>query len=213
MINEFGNFLEIPCIEKRAKRIGLLFSNSEISCELNPEDTRDMPDVERNGHIFTDGCGLISESFAKKLTRQHKLSPPYLPSLYVPSVFQIRYKGYKGILMVAKDEDISQRVTEIDQLNFVSRAFNWIKIKLFRNENELKSKVKVIFRKSMKKFTDCPDNTFAIRSYSKPGRSAKLNTELVTLLSTNGIPDNVLIRKQTDYYNFIRNVSTSSGPK
>jgi hypothetical protein len=159
LINSYGNFASIPYVEKRAKRIGLLFSNSNVTCELDPSETRDILDVERGGHIFTDGCGLISESFARKLVGDHKkkLNPPELfqnhSSVYIPSVFQIRYKGYKGILVVAKDEEILRLVNEMQKPGFLSQTFSWLKMKLFTQtgQEKWKNTIKVLFRQSMKK--------------------------------------------------------------
>ncbi len=189
-----------------------------MTCQLDRSETRDILDVERGGHVFTDGCGLISKSFARKLVGDHKkkLNPPEIfqnySSVYVPSVFQIRYKGYKGILVVAKDEEILRLVNEMQNPGFLSRTFSWIKMKFFTQSGQEKCKntIKVLFRHSMKKFDNCPDNTFAILSCSKPGSSAKLNTELVTLLSTNGVPDDVFISQQVTYYEFVRGVSPTS---
>ena len=96
-VENLGNFNKMKSVAKKAKRIGLLFSAAEIACELLPELCEDIPDVTSRDYNFTDGCGLISERFAKMLVR--KIDIRFRNQRYVPSVFQIRYRGYKGVLM------------------------------------------------------------------------------------------------------------------
>jgi len=101
-LNSFGDFSNFNSVAKRAKRIGLLFSAAESSLKLEPENTMDIDDIEdAEGHIFTDGCGLLSLRLAQVLAKRRKII--FHQQRYVPAAFQIRYKGYKGMLMVKKD--------------------------------------------------------------------------------------------------------------
>lgn len=50
-------------------------------------------DSEGNPYCFSDGCGVISPVFAKIIADE-------LDIPYVPSAFQIRYAGYKGMVSV-----------------------------------------------------------------------------------------------------------------
>lgn len=168
-INEFGDFTKIASVAKRAKRIGLLFSAAESTIQLDETKCLDINDVEENGHVFTDGCGLISKKYAKQLSLLSKII--FHDIAYNPSVYQIRYKGYKGVLMLAPN---------------------------------LATKHHVHFRSSMKKFNSCPDDTFSVLDYSKPYTFGYLNGELVTLLSTLGISDQIFIRKQREYFMFLK---------
>lgn len=168
-INELGDFCKIASIAKRAKRIGLLFSAAESYIQLDEKKCLDIDDIEENGHVFTDGCGLISKKYSKQLALLSNIV--FHNSTYTPSVYQIRYKGYKGTLMVVP---------------------------------QLSTNHHIHFRASMKKFTSCPDNTFSVLDYSKPYTFGYLNDELVTLLSTLGISDDILRRKQQEYFTFLK---------
>jgi hypothetical protein len=95
-VEALGDFSKIRSVSKKAKRIGLLFAPAEHVMKLEPDCVEDINDVERNGYIFTDGCGLISKSLAR--TSAKTLKSVYRNTRYLPSVYQIRYRGYKGVL-------------------------------------------------------------------------------------------------------------------
>lgn len=53
-----------------------------------------IEDIERNSYCFTDGCGLVSKGLAKLISeRQEKLD-------FVPSGYQIRMAGCKGLIII-----------------------------------------------------------------------------------------------------------------
>ncbi|KAI1821308.1 RNA dependent RNA polymerase-domain-containing protein [Xylaria intraflava] len=95
-IESFGDFSKMKTVAKKAKRIGLLFSAAQAATKVEPNRCEDIPDVEGDDYIFTDGCGLISPKFAQELSRRLRLS--FRDKRYSPSVFQIRYRGYKGVV-------------------------------------------------------------------------------------------------------------------
>jgi hypothetical protein len=95
-INTMGDLSKLKSVGKKAKRIGLLFSSAEMALELSPDRCEDIDDVELEDYIFTDGCGLISKQLADQLSQRRKIA--YRGQRYHPSVFQIRYRGYKGVL-------------------------------------------------------------------------------------------------------------------
>lgn len=95
-IESLGDFAKIKTVAKKAKRIGLLFSTAEFAIELQPDRCEDIPDVVSKDYIFTDGCGLISRHLANLLVQKARIQ--YRNKTYLPSVFQIRYRGYKGVL-------------------------------------------------------------------------------------------------------------------
>ena len=97
-VENLGDFSKIRSVAKKAKRIALLFSAAEIACIVQSECCEDIPDVASKDYNFTDGCGLISERFAKLLVQMINIR--FRNQRYMPSVFQIRYRGYKGVLMV-----------------------------------------------------------------------------------------------------------------
>ena len=97
-IDGMGGFDKMKTVAKKAKRIGLLFSVAETSCGLEEECYEDIPDIISKDYNFTDGCGLIAGQFAKQLVK--KMDIKFRNQRYIPSVFQIRYRGYKGVLMI-----------------------------------------------------------------------------------------------------------------
>lgn len=67
----------------------------------------------------------------------------------------------------------------------------------------------VQFRDSMKKFTMTSDNhTFSVVDHSEPYSHGRLNNDIIVLLSTLGITNEVLLRKQKEYFNWIDTAST-----
>jgi hypothetical protein len=71
-----------------AKRIGLLYSESQLDYDLDPRWTRDIPDIQSGDEIFSDGCGLISKRLAIQISKKKKIV--FRNFRYTPSVFQIR---------------------------------------------------------------------------------------------------------------------------
>lgn len=53
-VEKFGVF-NMETVAKKAKRIGLLFSTSHVILDIDPSRCRDIADIERESHIFTDG--------------------------------------------------------------------------------------------------------------------------------------------------------------
>ncbi|KAI0407924.1 RNA dependent RNA polymerase-domain-containing protein [Xylaria palmicola] len=98
-IESFGDFGKMKTVAKKAKRIGLLFSSARAAITVEPSRCEDIPDVEDDNYVFTDGCGLVSPTFAQEISRRLRLA--FRDRRYSPSVFQIRYRGYKGV--VTKD--------------------------------------------------------------------------------------------------------------
>lgn len=100
ILSHFGNFEKIQDVAKRAARIGLLFSTAKPACSVPDEQISSVPDVERDKYNFTDGCGFISTECAQRVIETLDLETVYrdIKSPSIPSVFQIRLKGCKGVL-------------------------------------------------------------------------------------------------------------------
>ena len=96
IVESWGDFSSIKSVAKKAKRIGLLFSAAEATIQLQPERCEDISDKQTKDYNFTDGCGLISNHLAKQLVKHIPIT--FRNRKYTPSVFQIRYRGYKGVL-------------------------------------------------------------------------------------------------------------------
>ncbi|CAF4632361.1 unnamed protein product, partial [Rotaria socialis] len=148
--------------------LGQSFSKSLQGIQLENNRRGEIPDLKTKitlgensrEYCFTDGIGIISATFAKKLSQQLKFTQKV-----GPCAFQIRCGGYKGMVCL----DIANRITDSD--------------------------VGVYFRESMKKFDA---NTFSIdvvRTSLSPS-VAYLNRQIILLLSSLGIPDDVFISLQ-----------------
>lgn len=96
---ECAQFASTTSIPKKLKGIGLLFSNAcPTGVDVRSECIEVAEDIlsEDHQYNFTDGCGAIGSELHKLVTEGAKLSS-VLPEGYVPSVLQIRLKGYKGV--------------------------------------------------------------------------------------------------------------------
>jgi hypothetical protein len=88
LIKGLGNFSTIQTPAKCAARIGQAFSDTRDAIHLAPGVVKEMPDVGRDGRVFSDGVGTISkqaleEIWAGLLAGKEKK----------PTVLQIRYQG------------------------------------------------------------------------------------------------------------------------
>jgi hypothetical protein len=66
----------------------------------------------------------------------------------------------------------------------------------------------VHFRDSMRKLKTTADNTFSVVDYSKPYQFARLNNDIVVLLSALGITNEALVAKQDAYFQWIKSART-----
>lgn len=70
-----GNFDSEKNVLKKLARKGQCFSTSKLICKLQKEDVDfGYPDIERNGHCFTDGVGYISPEIALEIAKDFKFS-------------------------------------------------------------------------------------------------------------------------------------------
>lgn len=97
-VEALGDFTKMKTVGKKAKRIGLLFSSAETVMTIDPDRCEDIPDIGSADYVFTDGCGLIAPILTQELARRSRIL--FRDSRYTPSVFQIRYRGYKGVVTV-----------------------------------------------------------------------------------------------------------------
>lgn len=98
MVEKMGDFGKMKTVQKKSKRIGLLFSAAQVAMDIDPKRCEDIPDIETADYVFTDGCGLIAPRLAQDLARRARIT--FRNVRYTPSVFQIRYRGYKGVLTI-----------------------------------------------------------------------------------------------------------------
>lgn len=92
-----GDFLAIRNVAKCAARMGQSFSCSTETLHVYEHEVQNIPDIciNRAGkrYTFSDGIGKISPSLAKRVAAKCKCDT-------VPSAYQIRYGGYKGVVAV-----------------------------------------------------------------------------------------------------------------
>ncbi|KAL4575651.1 hypothetical protein LXL04_022502 [Taraxacum kok-saghyz] len=93
-----GDFSSIKNVAKYAARLGQSFGSSKESLSVPHHEVLKIPDVEvitRNGvkYTFSDGIGKISADFANRVSIKCGYD-------FIPSAFQIRYGGYKGVVAV-----------------------------------------------------------------------------------------------------------------
>ena len=69
---------------------------------MHPQEheARMVADVERNGYCFSDGCGTISPDLAVAVADCLAAQGRLPDGDFVPSAFQIRWRGCKGMLTV-----------------------------------------------------------------------------------------------------------------
>ncbi|KAK5940398.1 hypothetical protein PMZ80_007818 [Knufia obscura] len=91
LIKSLGDFSSIRCPAKCAARIGQAFSETTSAIQIDPSVVRETPDIRAGQHIFTDGCGTISKQTWKLLRGDHSAKDQ-------PTLYQIRYKGAKGMI-------------------------------------------------------------------------------------------------------------------
>ncbi|GBB88560.1 hypothetical protein RclHR1_01510011 [Rhizophagus clarus] len=86
-----GDFTSIKNVAKYAARMGQCFSSTRAILDLPVNNIEEISDVVMNGFNFSDGIGKLSFSLASKISEKLELK-------YIPSAFQFRLAGYKGIL-------------------------------------------------------------------------------------------------------------------
>jgi len=92
-----GEFSQIRNVAKYAARLGLSFGSSTETLSISRDETEMIPDVKVNHgaieYVFSDGIGKISLELARTVAKKcghHSM----------PSAFQIRYGGFKGVVAV-----------------------------------------------------------------------------------------------------------------
>ncbi|KAF5334777.1 hypothetical protein D9611_012906 [Ephemerocybe angulata] len=182
-IYALGDYGRIMNVSKRAKRIGLLFSSAQVDLQLDPKFIADIPDIEIGDEVFSDGCGLMSKRLAITVAKKKKVV--FRGTRYTPTVVQIRYLGYKGVLMLHPKMD-AENVMRDGVTEHIHLAE---------------------FRASMKKFKAVGDNSFSVVGYSKPYSFGRLNNDIVVLISSLGVTNDKFLAKQQAYFDWIQDAT------
>lgn len=90
-----GDFSRIKNVAKYAARLGQSFGSSTETLSVSRYEIEFIEDltVENTEYVFSDGIGKISLEFAKRVAKKCGYDS-------MPSAFQIRYGGYKGVVAV-----------------------------------------------------------------------------------------------------------------
>ncbi|KAF5748191.1 RNA-dependent RNA polymerase 6-like [Tripterygium wilfordii] len=142
-------------IAKCAARMGQCFSSTYATVEVPLTEVTELPDIERNDYVFSDGIGRITPDLAKEVADKLKLGTD------PPSAYQIRYAGCKGVVACWPAQDVG------------------IRLSLRPSMNKFHSKHTILEICSWTKF--------------RPGF---LNRQIVTLLSTLDVPDEIFWNMQ-----------------
>ncbi|KAI1803487.1 RdRP-domain-containing protein [Daldinia bambusicola] len=125
--NWMGNVNHIRVVAKYASRLGQCFSTTRIP-KASPigQAIVHINDIEHNGWCFTDGVGKIAFSRAKFLMQNLDMSRT---AKTLPSVFQFRLGGSKGILVQWPDVPFNEVHLRPSQNKFtaVSKGLEIIK--------------------------------------------------------------------------------------
>lgn len=95
VIKDLGDFTHIRTPARCAARIGQAFSDTRDAISFESgivKDNNELPDVERNDRVFSDGVGTISLEALKDIWE--KLPPGKMK----PTILQIRYQGMSVLL-------------------------------------------------------------------------------------------------------------------
>ncbi|KAI0455740.1 RNA dependent RNA polymerase-domain-containing protein [Xylaria acuta] len=113
-----GDVTHIKVVAKYAARLGQCFSTTRALTDSPiSQSVHEIEDISRNGWCFTDGVGKISPKLAEIVTKRHKLTKKT-----VPSAFQFRLGGSKGLLVVWPDLTFNQVCLRPSQKKFQARS-------------------------------------------------------------------------------------------
>ncbi|KIK67671.1 hypothetical protein GYMLUDRAFT_215812 [Collybiopsis luxurians FD-317 M1] len=91
---------------KYAARLAQAFTATERSVKIRPDEWEIMEDLGRDPYLFTDGVGTISEELGDKIWDALCADRSSGGERAVkPSAYQIRFLGFKGVVVVDKEID------------------------------------------------------------------------------------------------------------
>ncbi|KAF8692039.1 hypothetical protein HU200_039988 [Digitaria exilis] len=151
--------------------MGQCFTSSYPTVTIQPYEEEFIEDVNHNGYNFSDGIGKITPKLALEVAKK-------LPLIdnYVPSAFQIRFAGCKGVVAIWPGKYEGARCISL--------------------------------RPSMKKF-ESAHSVFEVVSWTKL-QPAFLNRQIITLLSTLGVPDTIFWQMKNAMLQHLNRILTHS---
>ncbi|VDM08163.1 unnamed protein product [Wuchereria bancrofti] len=130
-----GDFTASKNVPKLMSRMGQCFTQAQPTIMLKKDDWKVEDDIlggivhPETGEVFnfSDGVGRISKKYADRIAKTLGLCP-------TPSCYQVRFKGFKGVLC------IDPLLDELDQANIVFRKSQ----KKFEEDEESAAEVEVV---------------------------------------------------------------------
>nr|CRZ22694.1 BMA-RRF-3, isoform a [Brugia malayi] len=130
-----GDFTASKTVPKLMSRMGQCFTQAQPTIKLKKDDWKVEDDImggivhPETGEVFnfSDGVGRISKKYADRIAKTLGLYP-------TPSCYQVRFKGFKGVLC------IDPLLDELDQVNIVFRKSQ----KKFEEDDESAAEVEVV---------------------------------------------------------------------
>uniref|UniRef100_A0A183E2Q4 RNA-dependent RNA polymerase n=1 Tax=Gongylonema pulchrum TaxID=637853 RepID=A0A183E2Q4_9BILA len=164
-----GRFTQCS-IPKMMSRMGQCFTQArQCAVKLKRANYNKTYDViggcDTNGsaYVFSDGVGTISIDFARTIALDLGVEN------FIPSCFQVRYRGVKGVLTLDPNLDVRKCWAETNRIADNSRYTN--------RQNNLA----VLFRPSQDKFKAPRDTSIEVVKYSAP-TPVFLNRPLILIL-------------------------------
>ncbi|KAJ2933930.1 hypothetical protein H1R20_g3155, partial [Candolleomyces eurysporus] len=105
--NEIGDFhgtLLMKQPSKYAARIAQAFTSTESSTSIDRLEWEEVEDLGQKPYLFTDGAGTISKNLGDRIWKELCKDGRRSNSIQ-PSVYQIRFLGYKGVVSVDREMD------------------------------------------------------------------------------------------------------------
>ncbi|KAH7727342.1 RdRP1 [Aphelenchoides avenae] len=168
---DLGSF-KIASVPKMMARLGQCFTQAkEVHLDIEREEYADGYDFEGGAnskdepYTFSDGAGRMSYEIASKVACGLELKN------CVPSCFQIRFRGYKGVLSVSPRMDALARwgrANGVKDVFNVSKRDGWLSLHFY-------------YRPSQKKFDAQRDKKLEIVKYSSP-TALCLNRPFINIL-------------------------------
>lgn len=176
IIDKLGNFSDEVKVAKRAARIGLCLTQTYEGEQVLFEKVPDI--VSPTQSILSDGIGRISESYARELAEKNDIR--LHGQRYIPSAFQFRLEGYKGVVVV--DRKLHEKTSKDNRHLLLSH--------------------------SQCKFSNSDNKTFGLVAYSRR-RPTELNRQIIAVLDSNGLPEENILALVKENLNELRNDSPS----
>ncbi|KAJ3841711.1 RNA dependent RNA polymerase-domain-containing protein [Lentinula raphanica] len=149
------------CPSKYAARLAQAFTSTERSVRIHRSQWMIIPDMGEEPYLFTDGVGTISQSLADEIWDELcKSRPDRAHRALKPSAYQIRFLGFKGVVVIDKELD------------------------------NLPGNIRMCLRPSMRKFenSNAEEADIEIAEAFETPMAAYFNRPLVMILEDRGVP-------------------------